>query len=235
MGKSKKVQGTKQTLEYVEEEKKLHVKQIKCMNPRQKEFLHSIDSSEISICIGPAGCGKTYLTIWQGLKYLEKNQVEGITLVKSVTPLPGEDLGFLPGEVNQKLDPFMNSYFYAIDKLVGEPMRKKLLSEGKIKVLPLAYIRGINIDNQYVILDECQNLTMQVFKSIITRIGKNSKYVIMGDVDQIDLKNRKTSILQKALNIFKEDEQVGTVEFQAEDCVRNPIIPHILDKLKEIE
>lgn len=153
------------------------------MNPRQKEFLNSINSSEISICVGPAGCGKTYLSLWQGLKYLEKNQFDGITLVKSVTPLPGEDVGFLPGEISQKMDPFIISYTGNIDKLIGEAMRKKLIAEGKIKVLPLAYVRGINIDNQFVILDECQNLTMQVFKSIITRIGKNSKYVIMGDVD----------------------------------------------------
>lgn len=235
MGRTKKVKNTKQQLEYVEEEKKLHVKQIKCMNLRQKEFLNSINASEISICVGPAGCGKTYLSLWQGLKYLEKNQYDGITLVKSVTPLPGEDVGYLPGEINQKLDPFIVSYTSNIDKIIGEPMRKKLFAEGKIKVQPLAYIRGINIDNQFVILDECQNLTMQVFKSIITRIGKNSKYVIMGDVDQIDLKNKKTSILQKVLNTFKNDEKIGTVEFSPNDCVRNPIIPHILDKLKEIE
>ena len=234
-GKTKKVRGTKQTLEFVEEEKKLHVKPIKCMNPRQKEFLNTISNSEISICVGPAGCGKTYLALWQGLKYLEKNQFDGITLVKSVTPLPGEDVGYLPGTSQEKLEPFILSYTGNIDKLVGEGMRKKLITEGKIKVQPLAYIRGINIDNQFVILDECQNLTMQVFKSIITRIGKNSKYVIMGDVDQIDLKNRKTSILQKALNIFKDDEKIGTVEFSADDCVRNPIIPHVLDKLKELE
>lgn len=234
-GKTRKVKNTKSQLEYVEDEKKLHVKQIKCMNSRQKEFLNSINSSEISICVGPAGCGKTYLALWQGLKYLEKNQFDGITLVKSVTPLPGEDVGYLPGNAQDKLEPFILSYTGNIDKLIGEPMRKKLMNEGKIKVQPLAYIRGINIDNQFVILDECQNLTMSVFKSIITRIGKNSKYVIMGDVDQIDLKNRKTSILQKALNIFKDDEKVGTIEFTPDDCVRNPIIPHILDKLKEIE
>lgn len=235
MGKTKKVKGTKQSLEFIEDEKKLHVKQIKCMNQRQKEFLNSMNSSEISICVGPAGCGKTYLALWQGLKYLEKNQFDGITLVKSVTPLPGEDVGYLPGSVQEKLEPFILSYTGNIDKLIGEPMRKKLINDGKIKVQPLAYIRGINIDNQFVILDECQNLTMSVFKSIITRIGQNSKYVIMGDVDQIDLKNRKTSILQKVLNIFKNDEKIGTVEFTAEDCVRNPIIPHVLDKLKEIK
>ena len=133
MGKTKKVKGTKQSLEFIEDEKKLHVKQIKCMNQRQKEFLNSMNSSEISICVGPAGCGKTYLALWQGLKYLEKNQFDGITLVKSVTPLPGEDVGYLPGSVQEKLEPFILSYTGNIDKLIGEPMRKKLINMLKRK------------------------------------------------------------------------------------------------------
>lgn len=154
-GKSKKVKGTKQTLEYVEQPEKLHVKAIKCKNQRQKEFLNSIDSHEVTICNGLAGSGKTYVALYYALKALEKGQCEKIVLVKSVTTLDQEDIGFLPGDIQQKMDPFLYSYYGNIDKIIGEEWRKKLVKEGKIQVQPLAYIRGINIDNAICIIDEC--------------------------------------------------------------------------------
>ena len=137
--------------------------------------------------------------------------------------------------IEEKMDPFMMSFTGNIDKLVGERVRKKLMEQGKIRVLPLAYIRGINIDDSIVLLDEAQNLSASVFKTIITRIGQNSKYIITGDTEQIDLKNKKTSVLSKVIDLFKEDELIGTIKFEEEDCVRNPIIPHILEKLKILE
>jgi len=234
-GKSKKVKGTKQTLEFQEEPKKLHVKQLKCMNARQKEFVHSIENREITICTGLAGSGKTYVSLAIALKMLEKNQIKQIVLVKSVTPLPEEELGILPGDMYEKMEPFMMSFFGNIDKIIGLEMRKKLVGEGKIVIQPLAYVRGINIDEACVILDEAQNLSVNVFKSIITRIGKDSKYIIMGDIEQIDMKHRERSVLSKLIKLFADDPVVGVVEFQPEDCVRNPIIPHLLDKIKEIE
>ena len=234
-GKSKKVKGTKQTLEYVEQPEKLHVKTIKCKNQRQKEFLNSIDSHEVTICNGLAGSGKTYVALYYALKALEKGQYDKIVLVKSVTTLDQEDIGFLPGDFQAKLDPFMYSYFGNIDKLIGEEWRKRLVKEGKIQIQPLAYIRGINIDNAICIIDECQNLYLDAFKSIITRIGEDSKYIILGDCEQIDKKNKNRSILKQILDLFKDSDFVGTVEFQPEDCVRNPLIPKILDKLKSLE
>jgi len=159
-GKSKKVKGTKQTLEYVEEPKKLHVKQIKCKNTRQKEFLKCIDEHEVSICTGIPGSGKTYLAVYAALKALEKNLIEKIVLVKSVTTIPGEDIGILPGDIYDKMDPFMISFFGNIDKIIGEPERKRLVGEKKIEIQPIAYVRGINIDNAIVILDECQNVSI---------------------------------------------------------------------------
>lgn len=233
MTKSKKVKGTKQT--FVETEPKLHVKQIKCKNQRQKEFLSAIDSHEVTICTGIAGCGKTYLAAYKALKMLEKNQIEKIVLVKSVTTLPDEEVGFLPGNIREKLDPFMISFYGNIDKIIGEEERKRLIKEGKIQIQPLAYIRGINIDKSIVILDECQNLTINTFKSIITRIGQNSKYIIMGDTEQIDIKRKEKSVLSKLIELFRDSESVGTVSFTDEDCVRNPIIPYLLDKIKTIE
>jgi phosphate starvation-inducible PhoH-like protein len=154
-GKSKKVKGTKQTLEYVEQPEKLHVKPIKCKNQRQKELLNSIDSHEVTICNGLAGSGKTYVALYYALKALEKGQCDKIVLVKSVTTLDQEDIGFLPGDIQQKMDPFLYSYYGNIDKIIGEEWRKRLVKEGKIQVQPLAYIRGINIDNAVCIIDEC--------------------------------------------------------------------------------
>lgn len=234
-GKSKKIKGTKQTLQYVEEPDKFHVKQIKCKNLRQKEFLQAIESNEVTICTGIAGCGKTYLAAYKALKMLEKKEIEKIVLVKSVTTLPDEEVGFLPGDIHEKLDPFMISFYGNIDKIIGEDQRKRLVKEGKIQIQPLAFIRGINIDNAIVILDECQNLTINTFKSIITRIGQGSKYIIMGDTEQIDIKKKERSVLSKLVELFRESESVGTVSFTNEDCVRNPIIPYLLDKIKTIE
>lgn len=129
----------------------------------------------------------------------------------------------------------MISFYGNIDKIIGEDWRKRLVREGKIQIQPLAFIRGINIDNAIVILDECQNLTTSTFKSIITRIGQGSKYVIMGDTEQIDMKHKNASVLSKLVELFHDSEQVGTVTFTDEDCVRNPIIPYLLDKIKTIE
>lgn len=234
-GKSKKVKGTKQTLEYVEQPEKLHVKPIKCKNARQKEFLKTMEDSEITVCNGLAGSGKTYVALYYALKSLEKGQCDKIVLVKSVTTLDQEDIGFLPGDIAEKMSPFLFSYTGNIDKLIGEDWRKRLFKENKIQVQPLAFIRGINIDNAVCIIDECQNLYLDAFKSIITRIGENSKYIILGDTQQIDRHDKQKSILQKILDLFKDSDLVGTVEFKDEDCVRNPIIPKILDKLKLIE
>lgn len=153
-GKSKKVFGTKQTLEFVEEEKKFHVKQIKCLNSRQKEFLKSIESHEVTICSGTPGSGKTFLSLYAFLKMLEKNQIEQILLVKSVTQIPHEEIGFLKGSLEEKMDPIMQSYFHNIDKLIGEEQRKNLISKGKIKIVPLAFIRGCQYDNAGLIMDE---------------------------------------------------------------------------------
>lgn len=235
MGKTKKIKGTKQTLEYIEEDKKLHVKQIKCMNPRQKEFLNSIESHEVTICSGTPGSGKTFLSLFAFLKMLEKNQIEQILLVKSVTQIKNEEVGFLKGSLEEKMDPIMQSYWHNIDKIIGEEQRKNLITKGKIKVIPLAFIRGCQYDNAGLIMDEVQNISLDIFKSLMTRIGYNSKYVFLGDVEQCDLSNKKDAALSKIMKIFENDENIGIVQFKDEDCIRNPIIPKILQKLRDYE
>ena len=235
MGKTKKVKGTKQTLTFTEGEKPFHVKAIKCKSAKQKEFLKAVESSTITLCNGIPGSGKTFLACYAALKMLEKKQVDKIVLVKSVTTLPEEDLGYLPGSEKDKMAPFILSFTGNIDKLIGEEERKKLFKDNKIVVQPLAYIRGITIDNAVVILDECQNLTIDTFKSIITRIGSGSTYIVLGDSEQIDLKRKEKSSLSKLMELFQNSESVSTISFREEDCVRNPIIPYLLNKIKEIE
>lgn len=233
---AKKVKGTKQTFvqEEIKKTKSIWVKPVKCLNERQKEFQNSIKEKEITIVTGLSGSGKTFLALYNALKLLEQGYKK-IVLVKSVTTVPEEELGFLPGDAMAKMQPFMMSYTGNLNKLVGEKETEQMFKEKVVEILPLAYIRGINIDDSVVILDEAQNITVNTFKSIITRIGTNSKYIIMGDTEQIDMKERNKSALVKVMDLFKDSDQVGTVQFTDEDCVRNPIIPYLLDKIKEIE
>lgn len=232
MGKSKKKKNTKQTLEYVEEVKKFHVPAMKCKNAKQKEMLRQIEEKEITFVTGVAGSGKTWVALWAALKMLEKKQIETIYMAKSAISLQGENLGYLPGSIMEKAEPIMYSFTGNLDKMIGQDTRIQLMKENKIQYLPLQFLRGVNIDKSCVILDEAQNLNMECFKTIVTRIGQDSKYIICGDYEQID--RREGSVLEKVVEAFKNDPQVGSVQFAPEDCVRNPIIPHILETLNKI-
>ena len=218
-GKSKKVKGTKQTLEYVEQPEKFHVRTIKCKNAKQKEFLKTLDEKIITVCTGSPGSGKTFLALYSALKALEKGQVERIYLVKPVVQIPGEEVGFLKGSLEEKLDPVNWSFFGNIDKLIGESWRKKLIAEKKLVSVPIAFLRGVNLDHARVIVDEAQNITLSTFKTIITRIGENSSYCVCGDIEQQDIKDKKRSCLHQLIELFNNDDTVGAVTFSDEDCV----------------
>ena len=235
MGKSKKKSGTKQQLEFVQKEEKFHVRQIKCRSQKQKQFLKVLESNTITICIGPAGTAKTYTAVYQALKSLEKKQVEQIVLIKPNLELPGYEMGFLPGDMQAKQNPYMLSYYDQIDKIIGEKFRVQLIKEEKIKIVPISTLRGRTFENSYCIIDEIQNCNYDAFKTIITRIGEGSQYVLMGDIGQIDFKKKSESALQKILDLFKDDSEIGTFEFTEEDVVRHPLITHILNKLKILE
>ena len=237
MGKSKKVKGTKQTLEYVEEEKKLYVKSLKCKTKKQKEFIKTIEEKEITICVGPAGVGKGYCALSQAMKDIANGKYKQLVLVKPTVSIEDSEIGFIPGDVMQKMEPFIVSYTGNLAKILGDEEQVKTLMKNKtIVVQPLTFIRGITIDDSIVICDEFQNVSLNTFKSMITRIGENSKYIIMGDVQQCDLgKKKDKSCLQSILDLFKDKDYVGTVEFTEEDCVRNHIIPKILKDLQSIE
>lgn len=206
--------------------------EVKCLNQKQKELKKAIEAKEITISIGPAGTGKTYLSLITALHLLKSQpQYRKIVLIKSVTTIKGEELGFLPGTLQEKMEPYMWSYMGNLNKIFGDrATSKKLVESGVITIEPIAYVRGNTMDNSIVIIDETQNIDFHTFKTIITRIGKNSKMIFLGDVEQIDRRG-KDSCLQKVFSKFKNEEFVGTVEFDAEECVRNPIIPKLLDVL----
>jgi len=201
-------------------------------NDKQKEFVDLIDSHEIIIATGPAGTGKTYVTLATALNLLSAGYKK-VILVKSVTTIPGEEIGFLKGSMEQKMEPFIMSYMWNIDKICGEFSAQKLMDAKLIEVLPLAFIRGLSIDNAVVIIDETQNIDVHTFKTLMTRIGDNSKYILLGDTEQIDRKKKNESCLANVIEIFKDSSIIGTINFTDEDCVRNPIIPVILAKLRE--
>lgn len=208
------------------------VKDFQPKTKKQEDFIDLIDKKEIVICKGPSGSGKTYVALAKALDLLG-GYYKQIIVIKSLTVVPEEDLGALPGDVSKKLDPYIMSFTWNIDKLCGEGAAKSLMDKKLISILPIAFARGISIDNSIVIIDEVQNLSFHTFKTLITRIGERSKYILLGDVEQIDRRRKEESPLEKIFEIFKDNEVIGTLEFTDEDCVRNPIIPSILYKLRE--
>ena len=220
----------KKKLPFVHEENL--VKYFQPKTDKQKELVNLIYDKEVVIIKGSPGSGKTFVSLATALNLLG-DKYKQIILVKSLTTVPEEELGFLKGTLQDKMDPYIMSFTWNIDKLCGYGAAKSLMDKKLISVLPIAFARGISIDNSIVIVDEAQNLSHHTFKTLLTRIGDNSKYIFMGDVEQIDRRNKKESPLEKMYDIFEPNEDIGTIEFTDEDCVRNPIIPKILSTLRE--
>lgn len=209
---------------------------VKCKTPGQKNLIKEIRSKEVVFCSGMAGTGKTYLACAQALKMLKSfAKYEKIIIAKSVTAIPGEEIGFLKGTWEEKMEPFMWSFWTNFEKLVGKAELSRLRAMGLIEVWPLAFIRGSNIDNTITIVDEAQNITKGTMKTILTRLGKDSKMIFLGDSDQVDLKRKDDSCLDFYINKFADFEPFGIVKLTADDEVRNPLIAKYLSKLKEIE
>ena len=210
---------------------------LKCRNPKQKHFLSEIRNHDITICDGIAGSGKTYIALYEGLLGVLAKRFDKLVLCKSVISTPNEDIGFIPGTIEEKMEPHIMSYKGNMKKMVkNEGDVERLFKEKKVEVLPLAYIRGVTLDKAYIIIDESQNITMNLFKSIITRIGDDSKMIFLGDIEQVDFdqeKKRKLSALQHIIDIFKEEDYIGYCHFNDEEVVRNPIIPKVIKKLRD--
>jgi phosphate starvation-inducible PhoH-like protein len=196
----------------------------------QQVLINLIKSKEVIVASGSSGVGKTYVALATALGLLEKG-FKKIILVKSVTSIPGESIGFIPGTYEDKMEPYLMSYTWNIDKILGKNAAEELMHKGLIEIMPIAYIRGLSIDDSIVIIDEAQNIDKHTFKTIITRIGENSKYIFLGDTEQVDRKRKEESCLDAVLEAFKDRSYVGTLQFGDDDCVRNPLIPKILDDL----
>lgn len=208
---------------------------LKCKNENQKKLIKSIKDNEITIVSGLPGTGKTYLSCAESLRLLKNDsKYKKILLIKSVTPLQGEDLGHLPGDLKDKLEPYMISFIDNFEKIVGESMTKSLRDLGLIKIQPLSFIRGRSIDNTIIIVDEAQNISKSNMRTLMTRIGDNSKMIILGDVKQKDLKNKYSSSLEFILDKFKDVDGFGCLELRdPNDVVRNKIIKIIESKFEE--
>ena len=207
---------------------------LKCKNQKQKEFIKTIDENEITICAGDSGVGKSYLSIAKALELL-KDGTNGYNKIYIITPIidsnEGESIGYLKGSLADKLDPYLFSIYYLVDKIVGEDTRKKLVDNKVIEPLCISYLRGVNLDNCVTIIDESQNISKKGMLTLLTRIGYNCKYILSGDINQIDrFKNPNESGLKYAFDNLKGIEGIGFVEFSKEDIVRNPIISKILEK-----
>lgn len=203
---------------------------IKHKNETQKQLTNSIKKNYFTMCTGPAGTGKTYIACLQALNELKNNEdIKKIVLVKSVTTLKSEEIGFLKGTMEEKMEPFMYSFTGNFEKIIGERIFQKLKEDRYIQILPIAYLRGVNIDNAIVIIDEVQNITIDNIRTIMTRLGENSKMVFLGDIKQIDVKNKYDSALKFIMENFQYVDGIGVVEFTKDDIIRHPLIKVVED------
>jgi phosphate starvation-inducible PhoH-like protein len=194
---------------------------------RQAQYLKQIQEHVITFGVGPAGTGKTWLAVACAVDALEREEVKRIILVRP-TVEAGEKLGFLPGDLNQKVDPFLRPLYDALYDLLGFERTHRLFEKGTIEVAPLAFMRGRTLNHSFIILDEAQNTTPEQMKMFLTRIGFGTRAVITGDVTQIDLHRTQKSGLIDARMVLQKIEDVGFTVFQAEDVVRHPLVQQIV-------
>ena len=196
--------------------------------PHQIEYIENILAHDLTLGIGPAGTGKTYLAVACGVDALERDKVKRIVLVRPAVEA-GERLGFLPGDLAQKVDPYLRPLYDALYDLMGFEKTGKLLERGTIELAPLAYMRGRTLNHAFVILDEAQNTTPEQMKMFLTRIGFGAKAVVNGDVTQIDLARGQKSGLIEARRILAGVRGIAFTEFGAQDVVRHPLVARIID------
>jgi phosphate starvation-inducible PhoH-like protein len=202
--------------------------------PRQVAYLQQIQDHDITFGIGPAGTGKTYLAVASAVDAMTRDRVKRIVLVRPAVEA-GERLGFLPGDLNQKVDPYLRPLYDALYDLAGYDTVNKMFERGAIEVAPLAYMRGRTLNQSFIILDEAQNTTPEQMKMFLTRIGFGTKAVITGDVTQIDLQRHQKSGLVEAQKVLKDIKGIAMTHFLSGDVVRHPLVQKIVNAYENYE
>ncbi len=201
-------------------------KQIKCKTVGQKSYVDAIKKEAVVFGVGPAGTGKTYLAVCMAVSAFKSRQVEKIILTRPAVEA-GEKLGFLPGDLHEKVDPYLRPLYDALQELLGLETYGKLMERGAIEVAPLAYMRGRTLSNAFIILDEAQNTTKEQMKMFLTRMGEGSKMVVTGDVTQIDLDGKESGLVH-ATNVLDGVEGIAVCRLTAKDVVRHPLVMRII-------
>jgi phosphate starvation-inducible PhoH-like protein len=209
-------------------------KLIKAMTPNQQKLVDYMSKNDMVFAIGPAGTGKTYTGVALAVKALKEKQVKRIILTRPAVEA-GENLGFLPGDMKEKLDPYMQPLYDALRDMLPPQTLEDYILKGIIQIAPLAFMRGRTLDHAFVILDEAQNTTHSQMKMFLTRMGKNAKFMITGDPGQVDLPRRTISGLKEAILILKDVEGVGIIYLDDKDIVRHRLVKKIIEAYKSIE
>ena len=207
---------------------------VKAVTLNQIKIVELISKKDLVFVIGPAGTGKTYTSVALAVKFLKEKKVKRIILTRPAVEA-GENLGFLPGDMNDKLDPYMQPLYDALREMIPKEKLKKFIESGTIQIAPLAYMRGRNLDDAFVILDEAQNTTHSQMKMFLTRMGKNAKFIITGDPGQIDLPRKIVSGLKEAILILKEINEIGILYLNEKDVMRHKLLKKVINAYKTIE
>ena len=201
---------------------------IRVKNFGQRQYVQSIKHNDITFGIGPAGTGKTYLAVVMAVAAMKAGEVEKLILTRPAVEA-GENLGFLPGDLKEKVDPYLRPIYDALYAVLGTDHTNRLMDRGVIEIAPLAYMRGRTLDNAFAILDEAQNTTQAQMKMFLTRLGFSSKMIVNGDITQIDLPNHQSSGLIQAQRILQDIDHIGFASFSASDVVRHPVVAKIIE------
>ncbi len=200
----------------------------------QKHYIKAINNNDLVFGIGPAGTGKTYVAVINAVAKLKQGEIKKIILTRPAVEA-GESLGFLPGDLKEKVDPYLRPLYDALYEILGTKQTEDMIEKGTIEIAPLAYMRGRTLENAYVILDEAQNTTTNQMKLFLTRLGFNSKMVVTGDITQIDLPNKSNSGLIQASNLLKNIKDISIIKFERVDVIRHPLVQKVLAKYEDYE
>ena len=209
-------------------------KLIKAQTANQRKLVESSNKNDMVFAIGPAGTGKTYTGVALAVKALKEKQVKRIILTRPAVEA-GENLGFLPGDLKEKLDPYMQPLYDALRDMIPHEKLESFIEKGVIQIAPMAFMRGRTLDNAFVILDEAQNTTHAQMKMFLTRMGKNAKFIITGDPGQIDLPRRVISGLKEALLVLRNIPGIGMIHLDDKDVIRHKLVKRVIAAYKEIE